>query len=213
MTDNRSVWEDAYFRRGQRWAGVISPLPVLPNHARVLELGCGNGRIFAALLQNGWDAVALDFSRTAVKTARSSCPTRQNGDAVLADARSLPFHPGTFDAIFARHIIGHMNGPDRVHIAREISRLLKPGGIILFSEFSREDFRAQSGVPVEDGTFLRGNGISTHYFTEHETRALFPHCTCVSLDMHQWVLRVRGQVHPRSEIQAIFTTIPESMND
>jgi MPBQ/MSBQ methyltransferase len=208
MTDDRTVWDDAYRRRGQRWAGAVPPLPVLPGHARVLELGCGNGKTFAALMKNGWDAVALDFSVTAVKTARSSFTTGQNGDAVLADARFLPFHPATFDAIFAWHIIGHMHEPDRVHIAREIGRLLKPGGIILFSEFSRKDFRYASGVPGEDGTFLRGNGISTHYFTEPESRALFTDCSCTSLREHHWELRVRGQVHARSEIQAIFTTLP-----
>jgi SAM-dependent methyltransferase len=205
MTDDRTVWEEAYQRRGQRWSGAVPPLPALPRHARVLELGCGNGKTFLALLQKGWDTVALDFSGTAVKTARSHILPEHYGEGILADARNIPFCPASFDAIFAWHILGHMTGPDRIHIAREMSSLLRPGGLVLFSEFSREDFRYNQGTLLEEGTFLRGTAISTHYFTEDETRSLFPDLTCTSLWIHRWDLRVRGQDHARSEIQAVFT--------
>jgi MPBQ/MSBQ methyltransferase len=204
MTDDRTVWEETYQRRGQIWGGAVPPLPALPPHARVLELGCGNGKTFGALLQNDWEAVALDFSKTAVKTARSLITTARSGDCILADARSFPFHDASFDAVFAWHVLGHMTAPDRLAIARGMGRLLKPEGIVLFSEFSRDDFRYNSGTPVEEGTFLRGNAISTHYFTEPETRSLFFDLSCISLRNHRWEMKIRGKNYARSEIQAVF---------
>ena len=204
MTDDRRVWEEAYQRRGQLWSGAVPPLPALPRHARVLELGCGNGKTFFALLQKGWDAVALDFSKTAVKTARSHITNVDSADCILADARSIPFRPASFDAVFAWHILGHMMEPDRARVARQIGRILKPGGLVLFSEFSCDDFRYNHGTSLEEGTFLRGTAISTHYFTEPETRSLFPDLSCISFRMHRWELKVRQKNYARSEIQAVF---------
>ena len=204
MTDDRRVWEDAYQRRGQRWSGAVPSLPDLRRQARVLELGCGNGRTFMELLRNNWDVVALDFSRTAVKTARSQITQAHSGDGILADARFIPFRLASFDAIFAWHIIGHMRETDRTRIASAICHLLKPGGLVIFAEFSREDIRYNQGTLLEEGTFLRGTAISTHYFTEAETRPLFQDLSVVSLLTHRWDLKVRGTIHTRSEIQAVF---------
>jgi hypothetical protein len=51
---------------------------------------------------------------------------------------------------------------------------------------------------------LRGNGISTHYFSAEDTRGLFSGLSCESLSESRWTLRIRGKDHQRSEIQAIF---------
>jgi len=208
MTDDRRVWEAAYRRRGQLWSGAVPPLPALPEHARVLELGCGNGKTFDALLKNHWDTVALDFSETAVKTARSHITHAQSGDGILADARFIPFRPASFDAIVTWHILGHMMERDRVHIASGLGCLLKPEGILIFAEFSREDVRYNRGTLLEEGTFLKGTAISTHYFTGQEILSLFQDLSCVSLRTHRWDLRVCGQSHTRSEIQAVFKKSP-----
>jgi SAM-dependent methyltransferase len=206
MTDNRTIWEETYRRQKYLWGGSVPELPSLPHHARVLELGCGNGKTFAALLRNGWDAVALDFSKTAVKTARSQITLDQSGDCIVADARSIPFRAASFDAVFSWHILGHLTGQDRIQVAERIGSLLKPGGIVLFSEFSRDDFRCNKGTLLEEGTFLRGNSISTHYFTEDEVRKLFISLPCISLITRQWEMKGRGTNYVRSEIQAVFST-------
>jgi SAM-dependent methyltransferase len=83
--------------------------------------------------------VALDFSKTAVETSRSQITPDQYGDCILADARWIPFRAASFDAVFSWHILGHMTDLDRIGVAERIGSLLKPGGIVLFSEFSRDD--------------------------------------------------------------------------
>jgi SAM-dependent methyltransferase len=205
MTDDRTVWEEAYQRQRQIWGGAVPQLPSLPRQARVLELGCGNGKTFAALLRNSWNTVALDFSKTAVETSRSQITMHQSGDCILADARSIPFRAGSFDAVFSWHILGHMTELDRLNIAERVGSLLKPEGIVLFSEFSRDDFRCNKGTRLDEGTFLRGNSIRTHYFTEGEVRQLFPALSCISLVTHRWEMKGRGSNYVRSEIQAVFS--------
>jgi MPBQ/MSBQ methyltransferase len=204
MTDNRAIWDEAYQRRGQIWSGAVPELPHLPVHARVLEIGCGNGKTFLALLQKGWEAIGLDFSGTAVKTARGRIRYDQSGDCILADARFVPFRPASFDAIFARHVLGHLMEPDRIRVVTMLGDLLKPGGLLIFSAFSCEDFRYNQGSRIEEGTFVRGTAISTHYFTLPETLSLFSGLSCTSQKTHRWDLKVRGQKYPRSEVQAVF---------
>jgi SAM-dependent methyltransferase len=204
MTDNRIVWEMAYQRRGNLWGGSIPPLPELPQGSRVLELGCGNGKIMAGLSGRDCDVVGVDFSNAAVSAARAVLPGSWPGNVILADARNPPFLPESFDAVIARHILGHMTRAGREQIAREIVQVLKVGGTLHFSGFSRDDFRYNQGSPLEEGTFIRGNGISTHYFTSEDTRALFSGLSCELLHDSRWILRIRGKEHGRSEIQAVF---------
>jgi SAM-dependent methyltransferase len=204
MTDNRRVWESAYQRRGNLWGGGTLPLSGLQPRSRVLELGCGNGKIMAALSGRDCDVVGLDFSHAAVSAARAGNPGSPPCSVVLADARTLPFIPDSFDVVIARHIIGHMTRTGRGQIALEIMRVLGVGGMLHFSGFSCEDFRYNQGTLLEEGTFLRGNGISTHYFSADDARGLFPGLSCESLSESRWTLRIRGNDHQRSEIQAIF---------
>lgn len=204
MTDNRTVWDGAYGRREKLWGGGVPRLPDFPPRSRVLELGCGNGKILSFLLQQECEVVGLDFSRAAVTAARAGLPGSRPGTLVLADARALPFSLGSFDAVLARHVIGHMTRPGRETIALEIIRVLRNGGTLHFSGFSTDDFRYGQGTLREDGTYLRGNGISTHYFSAGETRSLFSALPCVSLQNSRWTLRIRGENHQRSEIHAVF---------
>ena len=204
MDFESAAWEQAYHRRKDLWAENILQLPDLQPGSRVLELGCGNAPTVMPFVQKGLQVIALDFSPTAVQTAFELLRRTDTSDAILADARSIPFTQSSFDTVIARHVIGHMSAPDRKTLTREIVRVVKPGGNILFSGFSREDFRFNKGKPVEEGTLLRGTGISTHYFTEDEVLALFEPLVCQSLVTERWKIRVRGTDYPRAGIRAIF---------
>lgn len=202
--DECGTWEEEYLSKGAVWGGAVHHLPLLPPASRVLELGCGNGKSLSAMIQRGWYVTAIDFSASAVTLSRMNTGRLQNGDLCVADARSLPFASGRFDAVFAIHILSHLKKNDRASAAAEAVRVLKTGGILYFSGFSVEDFRSGKGSAVEDGTVIRGSGICTHYFTEPETQLLFRNLKSEAIRTEHWSLRVRGQEHPRAEIQATF---------
>jgi len=205
MVMNSGAWEEDYTRRGMLWSGVTHDLPDLPLRSRVLELGCGNGKTLCAMIQRGWNVTAIDFSSRAVALSRGVSGGASHGHVVVADARCPPFKNDSFDAVFAMHVIGHLHEADREQINSTLPHILKPGGILFFSDFSTDDFRFGKGDETETATFRRGPGIITHYFTQEEVIDLFSKLTLLSISIHQWPMRVLGSALVRSEIQATFT--------
>jgi ubiquinone/menaquinone biosynthesis C-methylase UbiE len=184
-------------------------MPVLPPGVRILELGCGDGKSLSALQEHGWEPVGIDFSRHATWLCRQNAGREVVDRVITADARMTPFKDNIFNVIFATHIIGHMDRKGRSRSADEIFRLLSPGGILIFRGFSTRDLRYGVGEEIEEGTFRRGNGIITHYFTREETLALFSTFTADSVTCHRWSMRVRGKTLERSEIHGLFRKIPD----
>ena len=172
---NAGSWEQDYSRRGRVWGGAVHHLPLLGPGLRVLELGCGNGKTFSALIEKKCEVVGIDFSSSAAILCRSFSPKNTFGEIALADVRSLPFRDASFDCVIAFHVIGHLPGAGRIRCALESARVLKSGGALYFSGFSAEDFRAGTGSETEPGTFVRKNGIAMHYFTEDEVPTLSAH--------------------------------------
>jgi len=201
----REAWEDEYCKKGVLWSGLTHELPELPSGSRVLELGCGNGKTLTVLIRKGWNVTAFDRSQKAVLLSRNLLKGSSPAEIMVADARNIPIKNSTVDAVFAIHVIGHLHEPDREKIAFEVSRTLKPGGILFFCEFSTEDVRFGKGQETEPSTFLRGTKIITHYFTLQEVNDLFFGLTCKSISLHQWQLRVRGSDLIRSEVIGIFS--------
>jgi len=102
---------------------------------RVLDIGCGEGRITKWLLERGADVFATDLSGAAVRTVASE--TRQLGPrhVVQADARILPFQSEAFSlVVFAFNGIDFLHPPEERRTAlREINRVLQTGGYFVFS--------------------------------------------------------------------------------
>jgi SAM-dependent methyltransferase len=186
MEPATGAWEEDYSRRGILWGGATHDLPELPLGSRVLELGCGNGKTISTLIQRGWDVTAIDFSPRAVSLSRERCKGISSCESIVADVRQAPFKNNSFNAVFAIHI-------------------LKPGGILFFSDFSTDDFRNGSGFETEAATFRRGTGITTHYFSEQEVMDLFSSMRPVSISIHRWPMRIKGKSLMRSEIKGIFS--------
>jgi SAM-dependent methyltransferase len=204
MNAGRNPWDEDYQCRGRLWGGSASFLPRLPGFLRILELGCGDGKTTASLVRAGCSVTAIDLSPCAASLCRNSCPDPDRVGILIADSKKTPFRNESFDGIVASHIVGHLTGEGRRQLAGEVLRLLSPGGTLWFCDFSTGDFRSGRGEEIESGTFMRKNGISTHYFTNDEVLALFTGLAVQSLEQHRWGMRVRGTVLSRAEIVAHF---------
>ncbi len=202
VNSHLDAWDRDYRSRGRLWGGGAKNLPELPRGSRVLELGCGDGKTLAAMQGRGWDVTALDISIEALRLSRSALGTEVS--LLLADARHLPFRGESFDAVFAFHVTGHVLLAGRETISREASRVLRPGGRLFLREFGTEDMRAGRGDEVEPGTFQRGSGVITHYFTEGEVANLFRDLRPLSLQTRRWKMRVKGEDLWRCEVEAVF---------
>ncbi|MDD1689218.1 MAG: class I SAM-dependent methyltransferase [Methanoregula sp.] len=204
----RDNWDADYSRKGSLYGGAPHQLPPFPAGSRVLEAGCGNGKLLSAMVHRDWCVTAIDFSPRAALMARATAREGSGAGVVVADARTIPFRDGSFDGVAANHILAHGMAADRSRIARELCRVLRPGGQLWFCDFSTRDFRNGAGHEAEPGTFVRGNGILTHYFSDNEVAGLFLGLDTVSVQRHDWILRVRGKEYIRSEITALFRKPP-----
>jgi len=186
------AFQSDYKNRGPRWAGSVN-LPSLPAGSRVLETGCGNGKTLSAF--HDVSCLGIDISSEAVKLAG-------HDKALCGDIRFLPFHDASFDYVFCWHVLGHLNEKDRFLASEEMKRVAKSGGIIFFKGFSHNDFRFGKGNLQEPGSFLRGDGIMTHYFTEKEVVELFG---TGNIREDTWEMQIRGAAYTRAELIGTFS--------
>jgi ubiquinone/menaquinone biosynthesis C-methylase UbiE len=102
----------------------------IPARADVLEVGCGNGNLWAAnrdRIPSGWRLTLTDFSPGMLEEAE-----RRLGDLAtyeVADIQELPFASDSFDSVIANHMLYHV--PDLERAFAEIARVLRSGGIVI----------------------------------------------------------------------------------
>lgn len=97
---------------------------------RILEVGCGYGRISHALLESAKiRLVGVDLSEPMLRSCRRALAS--NFVACHADAEQLPFKDGSFDTVVCTGVLMHLKD-QRVALA-ELSRVLRPGGRLVVS--------------------------------------------------------------------------------
>jgi SAM-dependent methyltransferase len=103
---------------------------------RLLDIGVGGGRTTRLMLSLSDDYVAIDYSTTLLEATRRRFGLRS---AYCCDARDMkPLADGTFDfALFSFNGIDYMPHEDRLTAMRDIKRVLRPGGLFLFSSHNR----------------------------------------------------------------------------
>jgi SAM-dependent methyltransferase len=113
------------------WAGGSHEDDVLPQFyellpvdaRRVIDVGCGEGRITRELGRRGHDAAGVDIAERLVDLARARDP---DGDYRVAAAERLPFDDGSFDLVVAFNVL--MNVDDPARALAEAARVLVSGG-------------------------------------------------------------------------------------
>ena len=107
----------------------------LPAGGKVLDLGCGNGRVALALAPLGFQVEGLDISPSMIEEARAAA-TAAGVDARfrVGDAVKLPQDENELDAVvFACNGIGHLTRDGKFACLIELQRVLRPGGVALLS--------------------------------------------------------------------------------
>jgi ubiquinone/menaquinone biosynthesis C-methylase UbiE len=103
----------------------------------VLEVGPGNGRYTvetARLVGERGKVIAIDIEPRMIERVKRRAQEQgtTNLEARVANVHDLPFGDDTFDAIYMITVINEIPQPERAF--REFQRVLKPSGILAFSE-------------------------------------------------------------------------------
>ena len=156
---------------------------------RVLELGCGYGRVLREIAPHVGRAVGNDTSRPSLVLASSYLEGIGNCDLVRMSADRLAFSEAVFDAVLCIQNGISAFGVDRQRLVAEAVRVTRRGGVILFSTYSPriwpdrlEWFRAQSRAGLlgeldetcsRDGTIVCEDGFRSQAVSDPEFRTLF----------------------------------------
>jgi len=100
----------------------------------VVDLGCGDGQNTIILASLGARVLSVDISGKNLELTRQRAIA--NGVAgrvglLHSDAGAIPIDAGSADAVLGAAILHHV---DPIRAARQIRRVLKPGGVAVFQE-------------------------------------------------------------------------------
>ncbi len=117
--------------RGEGEAMLVSLLPARTD--RVLDLGCGDGRLLALVKAARPEArgVALDSSPTMLGAARSRFAGDESVEVLDHDLDQALGDLGTFDAVVSSFAIHHLDDARKRSLAGEVKGLLRRGGAFL----------------------------------------------------------------------------------
>jgi malonyl-CoA O-methyltransferase len=130
----------------------------------ILDLGAGTGHASRALKRRYPKAltVAADIAAGMLVRAKAQSRWLRRFERVRADAYSLPFRDGCFDLVFSSLMLQWCDDLDVVFA--EIARVLKPGGVLLFSTFgpgTLAELREAWGASAAPGNHVN------HFFDPH----------------------------------------------
>lgn len=114
-------------------------LRFLPSAERLLimDAGCGGGFVAEALAKRGHKVVGVDLSAPALEAARAHAALAALPDLqyVQGSIYALPAEDSSLDVVVACDVFEHL--ADVPAALREIARVLKPGGVLVFDTIAK----------------------------------------------------------------------------
>jgi glycosyltransferase involved in cell wall biosynthesis/2-polyprenyl-3-methyl-5-hydroxy-6-metoxy-1,4-benzoquinol methylase len=110
--------------RRHLFRSIADTLTTLRAPGRLLDIGCGGGRLTAEAARAGWCAVASDLSHEACRVTHEGAVR----PAVQSEAAALPVRARSFEALTLLNVVDHTIDP--LEVIREAHRVLVPGGVM-----------------------------------------------------------------------------------
>ena len=156
------------------------------NIKSVIELGAGLGRDTIFFGKNLIHTIALDYSPSGIKVIDQKIKKANLSKYIsskLFDVREkLPFEDNSIDACYS-HMLYCMalTTEDLAKLNNEIKRILKPGGINIYTVRHTNDGDFQNGNHIGEDLY-ENDGFIVHYFSEEKVNSLLNGFKNISLE-------------------------------
>jgi SAM-dependent methyltransferase len=188
VSNGRTDWnDDDFFANGEATVAeeILTDMPDIcqgkdPSEMRVLEIGCGAGRVTRALAKLFGEVHAVDISAEMVAAARNALADHPNAHVYQNNGYDLSVVPPlVFDFAFSAIVFQHIPNREIIeNYAREVHRLLKLDGLFKFGV--QGDTRVEPGPHEtwEGAAFSKAQavamarrcGFEPRYFDGEETQ-------------------------------------------
>jgi ubiquinone/menaquinone biosynthesis C-methylase UbiE len=146
--------------------------PLLQKDAKILDYGCGYGRLTHDIADHGYsNVIGVDSSQGMIQEAREKFPALTFEHNLET---TIPFSDNEFDAVFLFTILTCIPfNHDQYTLFQELQRVLKPGGLVYISDVlintdQRNRRRYESGNFQPYGIFTHSEGtILRHHSIEY----------------------------------------------
>ncbi len=106
---------------------------------QLLEVGCGVGIDLVRFAREGAKVTGIDLAETSITLAKQNFEQRKlKGDFAVMNGEALQFDSDSFDVVYAHGVLQYT--ADSAQMAREIYRVLKPGGEAIFMVYNRNSW-------------------------------------------------------------------------
>ena len=183
-------WEKIYAEKGEVQKKpkriAFDFMKRLKPKSRILDVGCGTGRHLVPFVAEGHEVTGIDPSSTALRILRKRLKDAGlSAELKEASFQKLPFRSNSFDAVFCSDVLHHDMLSGCAQGAKEILRVLKPGGVLAVDLMSIHDSRLSKGTEVEPNTFVLNDGLEAgvphHFFSKEEVESIFEGVEKISL--------------------------------
>jgi tRNAThr (cytosine32-N3)-methyltransferase len=184
------------FFKNRKW--LAQEFPILSElgkqdapEAVLLEVGAGAGNSAFPILQASTNPKlkihACDFSKKAVELIRSH--ELYDGERIQADVWDVAASPdsengglppglaeGSVDVVLMIFIFSALSPKQWDQAVRNVWRVLKPGGQVLFRDYGRGDLaqvRFKKGRYMEENFYVRGDGTRVYFFEQEELEEIW----------------------------------------
>jgi ubiquinone/menaquinone biosynthesis C-methylase UbiE len=102
---------------------------------KILEYGCGTGNFSIFLSKQGTEITAIDINPSLLTASQKLAEINNvNGKFLQANVTELPFKTNIYDVVIGIAVLHHLTEPDLQRSIQEAYRVLKKGGLAIFSE-------------------------------------------------------------------------------
>jgi SAM-dependent methyltransferase len=173
-------WENSFSSKPEMFGhepsiAAVKSLKILKGK-NIVELGAGLGRDTIFFAKNSVYVESLDYSKKAIETIEKKSKELNLSHFIktkVFDVRKkLPFDNNTMDACFS-HMLYCMalSNLDLKNLNKEIFRILKPGGINIYTVRHIHDGDYKNGIHIGEDLY-ENDGFIVHFFSENKVNQL-----------------------------------------
>lgn len=186
MKLDERFWDSAYAEKGYCWGTDPSEFvrqicPIIELYDGILEVGCGYGRdlLCQARCFPRKKFIGVDISSLSLglmeKLSERLGISAENWETVKCDV-TVTLAPLSeimykIQCVFCHSLIHLFLKRERIAFLKSFAEISKPGTLLLFSAYSRDDKKFGTGPEVDEGTFKCSKNfpdVEVHFFSKEE---------------------------------------------